>query len=217
MNDDERKRLFCNACRRPTWHKFRWTERKELELVQAPGYTEDETWTIWECSGCESLVAEVELDAPYLTEPEITYYPGRTLELAERKRYRHIPKRLGAIYDEIIEAFNRRSWTLCAAGLRALLEAVCVSIDPKAAGPRMSFPQKLASLESVVPGKIVANLSNFQFLGNQALHELKAPNPADLALSIEVLEDVMNVVFELDYKSANLSSIIAKSTGQSTE
>jgi hypothetical protein len=56
----------------------------------------------------------------------------------------------------------------------------------------------------------VANLANFQFLGNQALHELKEPDKQDLALAIEVVEDILNVVYELDYKSARLFKTLAE-------
>jgi hypothetical protein len=41
-------------------------------------------------------------------------------------------------------------------------------------------------------------------LGNQALHELEPPDKQDVALAIDIIEDVLNVVYELDYKSALL-------------
>lgn len=44
----------------------------------------------------------------------------------------------------------------------------------------------------------------FRFLGNTALHELERPPAEDLAEAIEIIEDVMNVIYELDYKSARL-------------
>ena len=40
--------------------------------------------------------------------------------------------------------------------------------------------------------------------GNQAVHQLEAPNPNDARLAIEVMEDLLNFLYELDYKASRL-------------
>jgi len=41
-------------------------------------------------------------------------------------------------------------------------------------------------------------------MGNEAVHELAAPKPAELALAISVIEDLLNFFYELDYKASQL-------------
>ena len=66
------------------------------------------------------------------------------------------------------------------------------------------------SLESIVPSAIVKNLQGFRFLGNQAAHELAVGKKSDLSLAIEVIEDVLNIAYELNYKSSRLHALYDK-------
>ncbi len=195
--DAEVEKHFCNTCQRLTRHSRRAVYSKTYVLDD--DFDIQETWAIWECLGCETTLA---IDSWMDDEP--TYYPPRSSGQAEKKEYENIPSQLDSIYAEIVQAFNNGSHILCAAGLRALLEAICVDRDPSLAGPKKRLPQKIDTLKSNVPDKIVDNLHSFRFLGGRALHELERPQPKELALAIEVIEDVLNVVYELDYKSGRL-------------
>ena len=67
-----------------------------------------------------------------------------------------------------------------------------------------------------VPAAIVDHLHGFRFLGNTALHRLNRPPAEDLAMAIEVMEDVMNTIYELDYKSARLYRRVKPSAAKAT-
>lgn len=41
-------------------------------------------------------------------------------------------------------------------------------------------------------------------MGNDAVHELAAPKPTELALAISVIEDLLNFLYELNYKASQL-------------
>ncbi len=41
-------------------------------------------------------------------------------------------------------------------------------------------------------------------MGNKAAHELEAPNESELTLAIEVMEDLLNYLYELEYKVRRL-------------
>lgn len=41
-------------------------------------------------------------------------------------------------------------------------------------------------------------------MGNEAVHELGAPERNTLSLAIEVSEDLLNFLYELDYKASRL-------------
>ena len=157
---------------------------------------------IWECLGCDQLTFVQSSWNSDEVEPEETIYPERTKRLLRPKRYRRLSLFLQGIYEETVSAFNARCWILAAAGLRALLEGIC---DDKGLGPRrQSLDKKVESLKGYVAGTVVDNLHALRFMGNEALHRLSTPDPKDLALAIEVMEDVMNAIYDLDYKSADL-------------
>jgi hypothetical protein len=115
---------------------------------------------------------------------------------------------LAYIYEESIRAFNANCPLLCAGGLRALLEGICK--DKMARGSNLE--KKINGLAQWVPASVLANLHGFRFLGNRAMHDLEVPAYKDLALAVEVMEDVMNAIYELDYKSGRLFQQVQKST-----
>jgi hypothetical protein len=118
-----------------------------------------------------------------------------------------LPTHLEQIYREVVETFNGGSLILCAAGLRALLEGICKDISP---GHKGNLSKRIDALASLIPSNIVHNLHSFRFLGNGAVHELARPAKRDLALAIEVIEDILNILYELDYKSDRLYQSVAK-------
>ena len=61
--------------------------------------------------------------------------------------------------------------------------------------------KKIANLPKlgVRPNRI-KNLHSFRFMGNTAIHELTAPNPDNLRLAIEIIEDILNDLYDLDYR-----------------
>jgi hypothetical protein len=141
----------------------------------------------------------------------VTFYPQAGRSLAVRKEYDSIPDKLNSIYGEVIDAFNNDSHILCAAGLRALLEGLC---NDKLPIQRGNLHDKIEALSTLIPPNIIKHLHGFRFLGNSALHELEEPNRKELALAIEVMEDILNVVYELDYKSARLFQLLDKRANQ---
>jgi hypothetical protein len=207
---------FCNACQRTTRHVQRAAHHNRFDDPESDMWAW-RTWALWECLGCEEVMATVcwtnseDID-PRTGEPErsISFYPSRSSHQAIKKHYENIPDRLESIYAEVVDAFNGGSHVLCAAGLRALLEGICVNKEPSVAGRKTSLPQKIDVLKSSVSPTLVQNLHSFRFLGDKALHELEPPQQKELALAIEVMEDVLNVVYELDYKSGRLYRLASR-------
>jgi hypothetical protein len=137
----------------------------------------------------------------------VTFYPPAGQNLATRKVYESIPYQLEQLYSEVIETFNTGAYLLCAAGLRALIEGICTDKLP---GKRGNLRTKINALVDIIPPKIIGNLHGFRFLGNNALHQLATPTRKELALAIEVVEDILNVVYELDYKSGRLFQLLQR-------
>ncbi len=129
-----------------------------------------------------------------------TYYPSRKQQHIQLKRFRKLPQKLAGLYKESVEAYNNKLLILCAAGLRALIEGICV--DKNIAGKNLET--KIDAMIFILPQNIVENLHSFRFMGNEALHELNPPDKKNLHLAIEVSEDLMNYLYELDYKASQL-------------
>lgn len=207
ISPPQRPRHYCNNCSNHTWHKLLFeTSTAEPLDEDYPDTSIVETWKVFQCLGCENLSLLTSVDYPWEEVATQSYYPERKATARAVKSYKNLPERLTGLYREVIAAFNRDSLLLCTAGLRALLEGICdergITEGPNSQGAMSkSLEGKINGLSSVVPSGIVAHLHGFRFLGNRALHELEAPKRDDLALAIAVVEDVLNVVYDLNYQS----------------
>lgn len=213
-SDNNKERLLCNSCDGFTWHQSLFEQ-----LIAHPHYAYiqgelepvdefSEKWQVFQCLGCNNVTIRVITHYPWIEEENEQYefYPERTGGHHLEKEYQNLPKNLKKLYSEVVTAFNRKILLLCAAGLRALLEGLChdqrIIKGPNAQGKiRKNLEGKINGLTSIVPAGIVKNLHSLRFLGNQALHELEIPSEDDLELALMVVEDILNVVYDLNSRS----------------
>lgn len=201
---NNKAKIFCNNCRKNTNHTLEYVRTPEsLETLEYdPTETTVRTMAkVWACGGCEHVtLQEISYDEAN-EEIGSEFYPSREKHHHIRKSFLQLNAKLTQIYDEIIIAYNNESPILCATGLRALLEGVC---DDKNIAGR-SLMAKIDNLSSLLPGNLVKSLHHYRFIGNEAVHELTAPPMDELRSTIEVMEDLLNFLYDLDYKAANLS------------
>lgn len=202
------KRIYCNRCNNDTNHLLkcdhsrRFYEEENGLLL----FWEDEVYRFWVCKGCDKCSLEVCYSMSGMTDAEgnqrydSSYYPKRKRDNVPTKRFLQLSNKLKQLYIETIECYNSDLNILCAAGLRALIEGICVdkSIEGK------NLEKKIDKLTAILPENIVNNLHSFRFMGNDAVHELSPPKRKDLFLAIEVCEDLLNFLYELDYKASRL-------------
>lgn len=224
MSTDVRiRRIFCNKCggltrhilRAKYHHAFDSSKYEEMHIDFADG-----VWEIWQCQGCDEVVFLESWSLEGDEGPSETFYPERATKLIKEKSFKKIPPKLNAIYAEVIKSFNSGCYILCAGGLRALLEGICLNkgirLGPTAKNKSSTnLEGKINGLKAIIPTNIADNLHGFRFLGNKALHELEIPSAEDVTLAIEVIEDVLNVIYELDYKSGRLMELISGTVGLS--
>jgi hypothetical protein len=67
-------------------------------------------------------------------------------------------------------------------------------------------------LTAVLPANIVENLHGLRFIGNDAVHELESPNEFTLTVALDVVEDILNFLYALDYKVTLLEKLKGKET-----
>jgi hypothetical protein len=202
----KKKKIYCNTCKQSTNHTL-IGEHSVSEYDQNAGWGEASTYRLWICAGCEAGTLEDEYSNSAMIDQdgneisELYYYPKRVRGDLTPKVFLKLNPKLKQIYKEAIACFNGESYILCTAGLRALLEGVCDNKHIKGRNLR----DKIDNLQPLLANKnIVKNLHHFRFTGNQAVHKLESPTRGDTKLAIEVMEDLLNFLYELDYKASRL-------------
>lgn len=151
----------------------------------------------------------------------ITLYPKRSNNTRALKEFWEVPSNLRRIYRESIDCFNNDSYTLAAAGLRALIEGLCAELGifdgpktvTKADGTQLT--KRFGNLEGKISGlhekgflteRSATVLNEHRFMGNEAVHELSAPSRDELALAIEIIEHTFDAIFEIPAKGDELKN-----------
>lgn len=194
------KPIYCNTCRNATRHRF-VASHKYLHAV------ENGDQILWVCAGCDTATMEDYYSAAYFDDDhkESIFHPKRTEHSRRPKYFSHLPEKLTKLYGEVINANDLNLAVLCAIGLRALLEGICA--DKKIAGRDLA--EKIDAMISVVPGNIVKTLHGFRFMGNNAAHELESPQEFELRFAIDLMEDILNFLYDLDYKAQMFARVPA--------
>ncbi|MBI5382853.1 MAG: DUF4145 domain-containing protein [Opitutae bacterium] len=203
-----RRKLYCNRCDGDTNHEEVWMGQRSDNLYSkgdseedGPPITEITEFRLWRCIGCEAVLLEQRYGLDIDDEWRYQYHPKPARYSVKAKYFTKLPERLSTIYKEAVICFNSAAWTLCAIGLRALIEGICREngISGK------TIEKKIDGLKKVLPESIVNNLHSLRFMGNQAAHELEPPSGYDLAVALEICEDLLNYLYELDYKTSRLA------------
>jgi hypothetical protein len=195
-------RIYCNYCKQDTNHELK-CEHKHKWFDEDGYFGQMFHYRLWVCMGCDRAVLQQEYSNSEMQdgEEEFLYFPERAQNELFTKSYSKLKPKLAALYTEAVICYNRKAPILCAAGLRALLEGICS--DKRVKGGNLK--KKIDNLQPRLPNKnIIRNLHHFRFMGNEAVHELAAPKPAELALAISVIEDLLSFFYELDYKASQL-------------
>lgn len=209
-----RRKIYCNTCKGETHHELKALHPRDYCEVEREGtpyeqlvFWEKYEYRFWVCRGCDTATLEEAYTNQGLFDPdkddyvwESTVHPKRAGTDLPHKRFRQLNTELASIYREVVASFNDDSRILCTIGLRALLEGICAD---KAITGRDLF-NKIDGLKAHLPSNIVESLHSFRFMGNIAAHELQAPQRAELRLAVEVMEDLLNFLYELEYKARRL-------------
>jgi hypothetical protein len=201
------KWVYCNHCNGLTHHVC--MAQKEYRHEQENGPDEWGTYLLWSCAGCDTCSMERIYSADFMidendkTFSESIFYPKRSHSVRPTKLFFKLPQELSLLYGQVVTSRNESLNILCAAGLRALIEGICA--DKGIAG--RTLEKKIHGMEKLLPASIVENLHSFRFMGNEAVHELKPPPDFELTIALNVIEDVLNFLYELDYKAQMLTDL----------
>lgn len=220
-------KIFCSVCRRETNHDILKEEKRQIHDDEVEVVFYDE-WQIIQCRGCEDISFRHESSnshdydpddgSPYLT---IKLYPIRGKDILPIKGYYNAQPNVRAIYRETIDAYNNGQYLLCAGGLRATIESICNAEEikdglvdrTKPGGPTKivrskDLMGKINGLheKGLITKKQAEILHEHRYLGNDALHSLDTPSKKSLRLAIEIIEHILDSLYELTDKAEELVS-----------
>ena len=228
--------VLCIECNRETRHRVTSSlDKKGSHADREEGWSMEWTddYQIVQCQGCQTVsfrhlnwFSESD-DLQYGEEDGKTerLYPKRDKNSLKAKALRNAPTVLRRIYGEVIESYNNECLILCAAGLRAMVEGICAQqgitegqVTITAANGTVTTARK-PTLEGKISGlyeKGILTLGNAEvlhqhrYLGNEAVHELKTPSSDELRLAIEIVEHVVEQLYEIPQKALALKRTIAE-------
>src|SRR5262249_1100158 len=177
-------------------------------------------WLILACRGCEggsfryTSLRSDELGADLLPRATTVIYPPRGEGRRVPRHFENLPARLRALYAETINSYNSHLLVLAAAGVRGLVEGICVQkrikggtvLRRRKGGTKATFVStldgKIAGLAEaqLLTARHAATLHEHRYLGNEALHELQPPRPEQIAAALDILEHTFDHLYELDAK-----------------
>jgi hypothetical protein len=145
-------------------------------------------------------------------------FPVRSKDKLAAKDFFNAPPNLRRIYRETIDSFNAECYTICAGGLRAIVEGICAAngvtngpVEKEIKGKieiRQSkqLDGKISGLreKDILTKKKAELLHSHRYLGNDALHQLQMPSVDELRLGIEILEHVLIELYEIQDKAKEM-------------
>lgn len=227
----EKVKVLCITCKINTEHHI-------LEKIDRNFRDDDDYWwssdeyQIIECAGCKTISFRIEhTDTEIYSywEPETGMpqpftqyiYPMRSKDALESITLSNTPENIKDIYEETIKAYNNQQLILCCAGLRAIIEGICLDKgvtkgevpDLKKGGTKISTNLD-GKIEGLFKGGHLTKgnseiLHNLRFIGNEALHELTPPTKQELDLAIDIIQLTLGSLYEIESKAKHLKSRMA--------
>jgi hypothetical protein len=226
---DKMLSVLCTTCIGTTKHKIIASlDNEGCEYEEEAGWSVEwhDEYQIIQCQGCESTSFRhtssfSEAYDPMTGEYELKerLYPKRNTNSVASKSFYNVPSNLRRIYGELIDCFNNESPTLCAAGLRAIVEGICaqqgvadgpVQVSAEGGGTQIvrkkSLEGRIAGLKEkgLLTESSAQTLHEHRYLGNDAVHELARPTDDELRLAIVIIELTLEQLYELPEKAEEL-------------
>jgi hypothetical protein len=213
--------VLCPECNRSTRHVVRQSFYDYWQSDDHPEYNVDggTDYQIIECLGCRTVTFRTDGWFSEDDETTIQLFPKRSKNTFLIKDFYELPRKLRRIHKEIISSFNDDLLILCAAGLRSIIEGICeekgikdgpVEVADKKGIKKITRKTNLQGKISGLAEKSILTQSNAEmlhehrFLGNEALHELSQPSVEELRLAIEIVEHMIENIYELPSKAKEL-------------
>ncbi|RBP95385.1 uncharacterized protein DUF4145 [Cytobacillus firmus] len=220
-------KVFCRTCGKKTNHLITTCHYESIKISNVHEFLI--THAILKCAGCDTITyADIHHD-PHVDEqgnqkdlriiifPEEPKVSMRVTTKGDIIYSSEIPKNISEIYKQLVASYNRKHNLLCAIGLRTLIEAICNELKiikgfkyDENKNP-LTQEGKKESIEGKINGLYEKEyiiwyqtliLQRIREIGNAATHELVEPTSEELYSAIEVVENLLENIYNL--KNHNL-------------
>jgi hypothetical protein len=221
------RKILCCQCKHETNHiVLASINAKGTENWDDDGYFQWETdYEIVQCRGCDEISFRMNSSDSESYDEEGGYYstetifPKRTRETINIIFFHNLPYNINRLYQETINCYNNDIMTLCAAGVRALVEGICLDknikdgeieySDKKGPIKKRRIKELQGRINGLMEKGIITKeqtiaLHEQRYLGNEAIHELSIPSKNELSLAIHIIEDMLKLIYELPDKTSEL-------------
>jgi hypothetical protein len=135
-------------------------------------------------------------------EPTVTIYPEAPRSERTPVDVAHYPDAVARIYRETIGAYNVGAMILAGAGLRAIVEAIC--LERQAQGKNLQD-----KIDALVAAGLLAKpqadlLHEERYIGNSALHEMLPPTKLDVEDGLAIVEGLLTTIYTLPGRAQRL-------------
>lgn len=119
-----------------------------------------------------------------------------------------IPPDVLKMYEETLAALNASAFTLAGGGLRATVEAICLTQSIGSG----SLEKKINSLahKQLLTSSQAELLHEERYIGNAALHEMTTPAVEDIEDGLQIVEGLINTIYILPEKARRLKKVREK-------
>ena len=113
-----------------------------------------------------------------------------------------VPESVWKMYGETIDCLNANARTLAGGGLRATVEAICLS-QGISSGTFRAEIDELAKRNFLTISQSEL-LHEERYIGNAALHEMATPTQEDIEDGLQIVEGLITTIYVLPSKAASL-------------
>lgn len=232
---DNKTKELCIKCTTTTNHVvvanhlLSWEQDVSVNAFDSFTVDGHEDYQMIKCLGCDSISLKHESYFSENFDPtdknggaRITIFPKRNKHTIAERNFLELSPELKRIYRETIDCFNNESYTLAAAGLRALIEGLCFNLnvtdgpttDGNRANTLIGKINGLAERKFLTPSDAEA-LHEHRILGNEAVHNLSQPSMDEIRVAIKIVEHALSSTLEIPTLQQLLRSKRAARIGQS--
>ena len=218
-NKEQFASVLCENCKRSTNHKILSSFERNFD-AECCDISATDIYQIVQCQGCDAFSFRVVSWCSEAYDPETgqllqseTLYPKRTkneelTKTAYVRQYNNLPDNIDNLYRETIGCFEKNFRVLGAAGVRALVEGICLDKNVKGRDLKAKIDGLAAS--DILTKDNAAILHTHRHLGNEAVHELAIPSSEELLFSIKIIEHILDDIYEFPAKKEALTKIRSK-------
>ncbi|OGJ54147.1 hypothetical protein A3D11_03930 [Candidatus Peribacteria bacterium RIFCSPHIGHO2_02_FULL_49_16] len=204
----------CSSCSRKTCHEV---IEGMCTHARIGDYESWDKFLIIRCKGCENLSFLKEhtlimddcttdkngriIDG-YESTQSIYPDPAALTKIQFMDDVEMLPQIVASIYKETCSTKSSGKYILTGAGLRAIVEAICLEKETK--GEYLEDKIDNLAVKGIISTDQAKYLHGLRFMGNRALHKILAYSESEIRNAFEIVEHMLKAVYVIPAKAENL-------------